>query len=109
MSKLENSKRFRFEKFRKNCSLKKYENFKNFRFNKLSYISSVRIIRTNIKIRIQKIDLYQRTNMRINKISSGAEYSIDEKLQNLSIFRAKFWFFKLKNSINSLIFHILKF
>ena len=35
--------------------------------------------------------------MRIaGKISSSAEYRIDEQLQNLPIFRAKFWFPKLK-------------
>ena len=42
------------------------------------------------EIKIEKIDIYQRTNIGIRKISSIAEYRIDEQLQNLPIFRAKF-------------------
>ena len=45
------------------------------------------------KIKIEKIDW---TNMRISQISSSTEYAMDEQLQNLPIFRAKFWFFKWK-------------
>ena len=37
----------------------------------------------------------QSTNIRIEKISSSAKYQMDEKLQKLPIFRAKFWFSKL--------------
>ena len=33
--------------------------------------------------------------MRIGKILSGAEYRMDEQLQNLAIFDVKFWFSKL--------------
>ena len=47
------------------------------------------------EIKIEKIDIYQRTNIGIRKISSIAEYRIDEQLQNLPIFRAKFWSSKL--------------
>ena len=32
--------------------------------------------------------VYQRKNMRIGKISNSAEYRMNEKLQNLKIFRA---------------------
>ena len=34
------------------------------------------------KIKIEKIDLYRRANMRIGKIASSAEYRMDEKFQN---------------------------
>ena len=34
--------------------------------------------------------------MRIGKIASDAEYRVDEQFRNLSIFRAKFQFFKLE-------------
>ena len=34
--------------------------------------------------------------MRIGKISSSAEYRMDEQFQNLTIFGVKFWFSKFK-------------
>ena len=42
------------------------------------------------------MDIYEMVNMRIAKIASSAEYWMDEQLQNLSIFGAKFWFSKLE-------------
>ena len=47
--------------------------------------------------------------MRIGKIANSAEYRVDEQLQNLPTSRVKFQFSKLNNSINSLIFGIVKF
>ena len=44
--------------------------------------------------------------MRIGKIGSSAEYRIGEQFQNLTIFGIKFWFPKLKKSINSLVFQL---
>ena len=39
---------------------------------------------------------FQRANMRIDGITNGAEYRMDEQNQNLPIFGVKFWFSKLK-------------
>ena len=42
------------------------------------------------EIKIEKIDLYERADMRIGKIASSAEYQMDEQFQksrNLWIFR----------------------
>ena len=52
-----------------------------------------------------EIDLYQRANMRIDKIVSRA----DEQFQNFPIFGTKFWFCELKIFGNSLIFQLEKF
>ena len=46
--------------------------------------------------KFMKIDLYQKASIRIGKIASRAEYQIDEKFQNLSIFGANFQFSELK-------------
>ena len=47
--------------------------------------------------------------MRIGEIASNAEFWMGEQFQNSTIFKVKFWFFKLeKNSINLLIFQMVK-
>ena len=46
--------------------------------------------------------------MKIGNITSGAEYWMDEKFQNLSIFEI-FILFQIKNSENMLIFQAVKF
>ena len=51
-------------------------------------------------MKIEKVDLYQRANMRIGKISSNTEYRIEEQFQNLIIFLVKFWFSKLRKFKN---------
>ena len=56
-----------------------------------------------------EIGLYQRANVRVGEIASSAEYRMDEKFQNMPIFQAKFWFSKLKTTLNLLIFQIVKF
>ena len=42
------------------------------------------------EIKIGKMYLYQRENMRINKMANSAEYQIKEEFQDLPIFEAKF-------------------
>ena len=56
-------------------------------------------------MKIEKIDVYERKNMKIGKISSNAEYGMDEL--NVTVFRTKFWFPKLKFCKNLLIFKIV--
>ena len=46
----------------------------------------------SINYKFMKIGLYQKANMRIGKISSGAEYRVDAQFQNLPISGAKFRF-----------------
>ena len=44
------------------------------------------------EIKIEKIDLYQRANMRIDKIASSAEYRMDEQFENCQFLEPKFGF-----------------
>ena len=47
--------------------------------------------------------------MRISEIASNAEFWMGKQFQNLTSFKVKFWFSKLrKNSINLSIFQIVK-
>ena len=46
--------------------------------------------------------------MRMGKISNSAEYRMNEQLQNLPIFRANFWFYKLEEFWIFLIFQFSK-
>ena len=79
MENSENLLIFQFEKFQK---FPEYYIFENHQIS--------------INDKFIKIDLYQKTNMRIDKIASSAGYQIDHKFQNLLIFGAEFRFFKLK-------------
>ena len=44
------------------------------------------------EIEIEKTDLYQRKNMRIDKIANSPEYRMDEQFQNCSFFQPNFGF-----------------
>ena len=60
----------------------------------------------NLEIKIEKIDLYQRTNMRIDKISSSAEHLMNEQFQNCHFWETNFGFANWKKSRNLLIFRV---
>ena len=52
---------------------------------------------SNLKIKIEKSDLYQAANMRIGKIAGHAEYRMAKTISKFPILGAKFGFSKLKN------------
>ena len=51
----------------------------NLKINERSNVKWPNLPVTKIEIRTKKIDLYQRTNMRIGRIASSAEYRMDER------------------------------
>ena len=53
----------------------------NWKINERSNVERLNLRVINIGKKIQKIDSYQRTNMRISKIANSAEYRMDEQFQ----------------------------
>ena len=56
------------------------------------------------KLKSVEIDLYQKTNMRIGKIASSAEYRMDKQFQNFQLLEPNFDFSNWKKSRNFSIF-----
>ena len=66
------------------------------------------------EIKIEKIDFYQKVNMRIDKIASSAKYRMNEKFQNCQFFSQNYEFpiwiiLKIVSFENSKNFQVGKF
>ena len=74
-----------------------------FKNNESSNVEGPNLRVTKYEIKIEKIDLYYRSNRRFGKIASSAD-RMDEQLQSCQFFQPNFGFPNLKDSRNLLIF-----